>query len=149
MEGDFALYRHVVEREDIYNVLLHKLDSMGHKGLTRDAVKLALLRDVIAKKGNYPSPVESAFEALFPSVHRYIKWVNGDYHGQLIRDLQRAEADLVIGTLAPRLVKHKGLFFITLHDSVFAKESEIGIVREEFNNLIKDYGVRIRLKPAA
>jgi hypothetical protein len=75
-------------------------------GLSRDQVKLCFLRDVLAKRGRYPSVVESAFREDFPSVYRVIRWVNRDDHCALIRHLQRAEAWLVIDCVAPRLIGH-------------------------------------------
>ena len=55
----------------------------------RDAVKKALLRDVLAKKGLYPSPFEDVFQSIFPSVHQFVRWVNRKDHATLIRILQR------------------------------------------------------------
>lgn len=71
-------------------------------GLERDAVKLKFLRDVLAKKGRYPSEVEAAFGRAFPNVYRVIRQVNRHDHGELIRLLQRAESWLVIEQVAPR-----------------------------------------------
>jgi hypothetical protein len=60
---------------------------MDRTGLDRDLVKLAFLRDVLAKRGRYPSTVEQAFRAAFPAVYRYIRKVNYKDHGELIRHL--------------------------------------------------------------
>jgi hypothetical protein len=53
-------------------------------GLERDAVKLAFLRDVLAKRGCYPSVVEQAFRVAFPCVYGFIRWVNRRDHAELI-----------------------------------------------------------------
>ncbi len=55
---------------------------MGLTGLDRSSVKLAFLRDVLAKRGPYPSRVENAFQREFPGVYRFIRAVNQDDHGE-------------------------------------------------------------------
>src|SRR5208282_4105753 len=64
-------------------LLYERLVSLS--GLDRDTVKLAFLRDVLAKRGQYPSAVEDAFRAEFPTVHQAIRFVNRADHGELIR----------------------------------------------------------------
>ena len=77
---------------------------MDRTGLDRDRVKLAFLRDVLAKRGRYPSIVERAFGEMFPAVLRYIRAVNHTDHGTLIRHLQRLESWLVVEQVASRLI---------------------------------------------
>lgn len=91
---------------------------MADSCLSRDVVKLALLRDVLAKRGRYPSAVEEAFRDAFPTVLRVIRTVNREDHGELIRLLQRAESWLVVETVAPRLLRR--IPAVTLHDAIFS-----------------------------
>ena len=52
-------------------------------GLGRDAVKLAVLRNVLAKRGRYRSVVEQVFRESFPGVYRFVRQVNRDDHAAL------------------------------------------------------------------
>ena len=48
--------------------------------LDRDSVKKRFLVDVLAKRGHYPSAVERAFRAEFPSVYQIVRAINRDDH---------------------------------------------------------------------
>jgi hypothetical protein len=113
-------------------------------GLARDEVKLSFLRDVLAKKGRYPSVVESAFRDAFPTVHRIIRAVNRHDHGELIRLLQRAESWLVVETVAPRLIGRVPI--VTLHDAIYSRRREVGTVADAFHETFKDLGCSMGLK---
>jgi hypothetical protein len=113
-------------------------------GLTRDEVKVGFLRDVLAKKGRYPSVVESAFRDAFPSVLRTIRSVNSTDHGTLIRMLQKAEAWLVLGQVAPRLLGRVPI--VTLHDAIYSRRREVGSVADSFRDAFRDIGVSMGLK---
>jgi len=107
-------------------------------------VKLGLLRDVLAKRGRYPSLVESAFRQAFPSVYRIIRAVNRDDHGELIRLLQRAESWLVIEQVAPRLLGRVRV--LTLHDALFSRRRDVGTVADAFRAVFYDMGFSMGLK---
>jgi hypothetical protein len=117
---------------------------MADTGLDRDVVKLAVLRDVLAKRGRYPSAVESAFRAAFPTVHRIIRTVNRDDHGELIRLLQRAESWLVIEHVAPRLIGK--MPFMTLHDAVFSRRRDVREVADGFRTVFDELGFKMALE---
>lgn len=117
---------------------------MADTGLGRDVVKLALLRDVLAKRGRYPSVVESAFREAFPNVLRIIRTVNRHDHGELIRLLQRAESWLVVETVAPRLLKQ--IPAVTLHDAIFARTDGVEVVEETFRDVFEEIGFQFSLK---
>ena len=103
-------------------------------GLERDAVKLAVLRDVFAKKGRYPSSVESAFREAFPSVYAFIRQVNREDHAALIRLLQRddGERDSHVG-FRPKTLTNRG-------NTPLAIASSNGFT--EIVQLLKEYGAR-------
>jgi len=117
---------------------------MADTGLARDAVKLAILRDVLAKRGRYPSAVESAFRAAFPTVYRIIRAVNRDDHGELIRLLQRAESWLVIEQVAPRLIGKVPI--VTLHDAVFSRRRDVREVAAGFRKVFDELGFEMALE---
>ena len=117
---------------------------MAASGLDRDSVKLGFLRDCLAKRGRYPSVVEDAFRAEFPTVHRIIREINRLDHGDLIRMLQRAESWLVISQVAPRLVER--LPIVTLHDAVYSAVHDLGHVEAVFQETLANMGWRLSLK---
>lgn len=113
-------------------------------GMDRDAVKLGFLRDVLAKKGRYPSVVEAAFRDAFPSVYRIIRSVNQRDHGDLIRLLQRAESWLVIEAVAPRLLGRVPV--VTLHDAIFSRMRDVPVVLSAFRETFAKLGCSLALK---
>ena len=135
---DAALFADLARSGDLYEQL------MSVSGLDRDAVKLRFLVDVLAKRGRYPSAVESAFRKLFPSVYRSIKRTNRDDHGELIRQLQRMESTLVIETVAPRLVGR--IPVVTLHDAIYSRRPDVGTVVDAFGDVFDEIGFSMALK---
>ena len=113
-------------------------------GLTRELVKKRFLIDVLAKRGRYPSDVERAFRAEFPTVHRAIRYVNRDDHGELIRLLQRMEAWLVIEQVSPRLVGRVPV--VTLHDAIYSTGDGLRAVEAAFRETFDAIGCRLALK---
>jgi hypothetical protein len=144
----------LVQEGDLYNYLLVELQNQGIE-MTRDEVKKKLLCDVVAKRkanrfgAEYPSTVEDVFRDLFPTVWAYIREVNCDgwQHKNLIRELQQLESRLVIETVALDLVtRFPGVFFITLHDSIYTTEPYVECVRQAFQRAFDKTGFPMRLK---
>ena len=113
-------------------------------GLSRDVVKLALLRDVLAKKGRYPSQVENVFRREFPEVYAFVRRINHHDHAELIRLLQRRESWLVIHQVTPRLIGRVPV--VTLHDAVYSKVDKLPMVETAFNDTFDAIGFRMSLK---
>jgi len=139
--GFLRLYASLVLGGQLYEYL------MELTGLDRDTVKLAFLRDVLAKKGRYPSVVERAFRGAFPNVYAFIRTVNRNDHGELIRRLQRAESWLVIEQVAPRLIGR--LPVVTLHDAIYSTLRSLATVEEAFAEVFDAIGFRLALKREA
>ncbi len=116
-------------------------------GLPREFVKKRFLVDVLAMKGRYPSKVERAFQAEFPTVHRAIRYINRADHGELIRLLQRMEAWLVVETVSPRLVGRVPC--ITLHDAIYSTGPNLAAVESAFLETFDAIGCRLSLKVEA
>jgi len=110
----------------------------------RNSVKKRFLVDVLAKKGKYPSEVERAFRQKFPAVWEMIQQINSESHCNLIRLLQRAEAWLVIEQVSPRLVDRVPI--VTLHDAVFSRLQDLGVVEEAFAEALGRVGWKLSLK---
>ena len=113
-------------------------------GLDRDSVKLAFLRDVLAKRGRYPSSVEQAFRRAFPTVYSWIRMVNCRDHAELIRLLQRLESWLVIERVSPRLLGRVPC--ITLHDAIFSTCQSLPTIEQAFGETFDEIGFRLSLK---
>ena len=122
----------------LYEVLMERT------GLDRDRVKKGFLRDVVAKRGRYPSPIESAFRHFFPDVYRFIRSVNRDDHAELIRRLQCLESWLVVETVAPRLIGRVPV--VTLHDAIYSTYRSLGTVVAAFREVFDEIGCRLSLK---
>lgn len=141
--ADFELYRSLVQRGELYEVLLADL---GHS-ISRDNLKRRFLADVIAKRkasfrgGEYPSVVEDMFRERFPTVYRFIRAVNRDgyEHANLIRLLQRAESSLVIETVAADLLtRHPRMFCLTLHDEIHTTAEHLPKVEQAFRRAFEE-----------
>ncbi len=106
--------------------------------------KRRFLVDVLAKGRKYPSDVEDAFRACFPSLWHFIKRINANDHGTLIRILQRMEAWLVIETVAPRLMGR--IPIVTLHDAIFCGCDDIPVLEAVFEEVFGEIGFTPALK---
>jgi len=116
----------------------------GCFSLDRSSVKKRFLVDVLAKRGRYPSSVERAFRAEFPSVYRIVRAINRDDHAAAIRLLQRLESWLVIEQVAPQLLGR--IRFVTLHDAIYSRADELATVEGAFRAVFESIGFDIALK---
>jgi hypothetical protein len=144
---DFFLFRDSVLSGSLYEELIGRCFMAGVRmpEQPRDWIKKSFLRDVLAKKGNYPSDVERVFRRTFPSVYRMVRWINLLDHAELIRTLQRLESWFVIEQISPRLVK-KGVPFITLHDAIYGRASDVQIIASTFQETSDALGLRMSFK---
>jgi hypothetical protein len=143
---DFCRFRSLVLDGSLYDNLI-SLCSEADIVLAlpeRDSVKKAVLRDLLAKLGTYPCRFEDVFRTAFPSVHRFVRWVNRDDHATLIRLLQRFESWLVIENVAPRLVGR--IPILTLHDAIYSRVRDIELVEEAFAETFRDLGICLSVK---
>jgi hypothetical protein len=113
-------------------------------GLDRETVKVAFLRDILAKRGHYPSAVEQAFSVTFPTVYGFVRWVNRRDHGDLIRLLQRLESWLVVETVCPRLIGRVPV--VTLHDAIYSTQHDLAAVEGAFRDAFAEIGFSLSLK---
>ncbi len=144
----------------------------GYPALDRPVLKKRILQDVIAKAkpcntrkaraarqregivdavlsgAEYQSDVEDAFKRHIPTLYQFIRHVNknGWEHENLIRLLQRREADLVIHRVAPGVMAKHSWLVESLHDSIFAPADQIGEVEKEFRAAFAERGIEMALK---
>lgn len=131
--SDLDSYLPLVQTGRFYEYMQEQLLAYD---ISRDEIKRRFLVDVLAKKGNYSSTVENAFQQLFPSVHRFIQWTNrdGQEHANLIRLLQQAESSFVIETVCSELVtRHPRMFCISLHDAIYSTVGDVPRVEQAFH----------------
>ncbi len=114
-------------------------------GWTRERTKKGFLRDVLAKRGGYPSKLEDAFREAYPTVYAAVRQINKGNHCKLIRLLQGVEAWLVIEQVCPRLLDN-GVRCLTLHDAVYSQARMIDKVEEAFEETCDEVGFPLSLK---
>jgi hypothetical protein len=86
------------------------------------------------------------FASSFPGVWGFVRKFNRGDHGAILRELQRVESDLVIHQLGSRLAGNGP--FISLHDSVFCRRSDLPVVESAFEHVTAAVGFRVKLKVA-
>lgn len=141
LPADFLEWLSLVSDGSVYDVLS---DSLG---LDRDTVKHGMLVDVLAKKGDYPSVIEDAFKLRWPTVYGFIRRTNRKSRAELIRRLQRAEADLVIHTVAPRLVER--IPIVSLHDAIYGRLRDVDEIEQAFDGASDESGFKMAFKREA
>jgi hypothetical protein len=147
--SDFTLFESIALKGDIYSRIIADCTTAGvalpdAPEAARDRVKVLLMRDVLAKKKPYPSPFEDVFQQTFPSVHRFVQWINRENHAELIRTLQRLESWLVVENVAPRLV---GRFpIVTLHNAIYARIEDLPAVVDGFDETFAELGLPLKVK---
>jgi hypothetical protein len=113
-------------------------------GLLRADAKREFLVAILSPKRIYPCACRSVMEREFPSLMKFIKHVNRDDHGELIRTLQRLESWLVIENVAPKLVGKCN--FVPLHDAIYCKRSDLDLVRAAFEETFEEIQFQIAMK---
>jgi hypothetical protein len=119
-------------------------------------VKRLVLRDVLAKRGSYPSSFGTVFASEFPTVYQAVQWINScsspsdgcgrsSVHAKLIRILQRMESALVIENACPALLE-SGIPCVPLHDAVFCRASDANRAETIFLDVFRRSGVRLPVK---
>ena len=116
-------------------------------------VKVLMLQDVLAKKGNYRSDFEKVFRGEFPTVHRAIRSVVGasqsrdgfeKLHGALIRALQRFESWFVLEVVCESLVDR--IPVVPLHDALYGRIQDMPIIEGAFHEAFERLGLRLQIK---
>lgn len=121
-----------VVRDDVYTFLSDLW------GLSRDDSKVRFMKDVVAKRGSYPSEFRERFALEFPSIVDFIDWFNEDSHANLVCYLQRLEAWFVIEQVCPLLVDHVPV--VTVHDCLFCPDTRLGEVENAFASVSERLG---------
>ena len=137
-------YVGVVSSGQLYELL------QAESGLDRATTKRALLRDVFARRGRYPSPTRDAFGYYFPDLLRWIDRFNKHDHGALVRHLQRVESEFMIHLVGRRLALHAdSCSFISLHDGIYTTQECLACAEAAIQSAAAEIGFRYQAKSAA
>jgi hypothetical protein len=105
----------------------------------RSLFKIRFFKKVFYSKENpyYISEERKRFTELFPNVSQIISYYKKDDYRNLAISLQRAEAEIMINKVVPKL-SEKGIYALTIHDSILTTpdktETVKKIILKEFEN---------------
>jgi len=128
-------YKELTSRGELYEYLMKE---MGIKE-DRETFKKRFFGKICYCKENprYITRERKIFAKLFPAVSAIISYYKIEDYKQLAIKLQRAEADIMINTVAKKLAE-QGIFLLTIHDSILTTKENVEIVKEtiltEFKN---------------
>jgi hypothetical protein len=117
------------------------------RNLDRDDVKDGFMMHVLAKKGGYHSEFRNIFAERYPTVDAEIRRTNESDYRNLIRELQKLEAEFVLHNVAAGalLLPSKPLV-LTLHDCIICGDGETDVIKAEFERGFREIGYRMNLE---
>lgn len=136
---DILIYRESTSSGKFYEYLMDKLNIEEE----RSEFKVRFFKKIFFSKENpyYISEERKQFTELFPNVSQIISHYKKDDYKNLAITLQKAEAEIMINTIVPRLAE-KGIYCLTIHDSILTtlenSETVKKIILDEFK---KQYGL--------
>ena len=142
VEKELQLFRVLVESGKIYDYIMENINYQ----YSRDKFKKDFFKQVLfdSEKRNYK--LKGHFKKLFPFISQAIKEIKKSDYTNLPIQLQIAESQLMVESVVPRLMD-KGIFTITIHDSVMTTEKNIGIVEQTIlDEFEKQYQLRPKIK---
>ena len=142
VEKELQLFRVLIESGKIYDYIMENINYQ----YSRDKFKKDFFKQVLfdSEKRNYK--LKGHFKKLFPFISQAIKEIKKSDYTNLPIQLQIAESQLMVESVVPRLMD-KGIFTITIHDSVMTTEKNIGIVEQTIlDEFEKQYQLRPKIK---
>jgi hypothetical protein len=141
---DILIYRDNTSSGKFYEYLMDNLEIYEDRSL----FKVRFFKKVFYSKENlyYISEERKRFTELFPNVSQIISYYKKDDYRNLAISLQRAEAEIMINKVIPKLAE-LGIYALTIHDSILTTpdntETVKGIILKEFQN---QYGLAPTIK---
>jgi len=133
-QEDVGLYIDLVQQGQFYNYLM---DEFGIDENKRNWFKKKLFSEVFYSKTTDGKWVKK-FNSIFPNVFKAICYFKRENYKDLSLDMQKIEADLMIGNISKRLVE-ENIPFLTIHDSFLVHYEYIEkiklYIREAFKEL--------------
>jgi hypothetical protein len=103
-----------------------------------------LFSDVFYGRTRAVTPLTDLFRTEFPTVFDFICEQKSSGYQELARNMQRAEANLMIDTVCLRLMKHHPeIPVVTIHDSILTTAEHLPTVKR----IITEEFARMGLKP--
>lgn len=146
---DVADFCDRVANGELYETIMPLVESPSSVENHRKWVKRRILADVLAAtnlrsaKKRYPSEVRDAFGHLYPTVLGFIRRVNDQDQGELLRQLQKVESNFVLHTVGEQL---KPWPVVSLHDGYFAPVSALPAVLEALQCEQQKVGFRCQVQ---
>lgn len=130
---DIELYRDLTSKGMFYEYLMPYFLTNS-----RDEFKKNIFGRVFYNDENRHQYEEwFSFQDIFPNVAKIISWYKKDNYKNLAIELQRAEAEIMINGIVPRLAA-KEIFLLTIHDSILTTQENVEtvsrVILEEFQN---------------
>jgi len=132
---DILIYRESTSSGKFYEYLMDNLDIYED----RSEFKVRFFKKVFYSKENpyYINEERKRFTELFPNVSQIISYYKKDDYRNLAISLQRAEAEIMINKVVPKL-SEMGIYALTIHDSILTTPDKSETVKEiilkEFQN---------------
>jgi hypothetical protein len=142
MGNDVDLYQQLCQDGKLYDYISHKY------GLTREKIKKKMWTLFYGKRYYKKHILDEIFLKEFPTVYAVIIKKKNESNSEFAILLQKAEASLMIDTIAPILLE-KDIKFITVHDSFLVSQKDVDTVKEIMQNCFEErYGIvpMIRIK---
>ena len=110
-------------------------------------IKERFMSDILTMDagGTGYSLVEDIMQHHFPDVVEFCECANAEGVGNLVAALECLEAMLVIHGVVP-LLQGAGVPCLSAHGTIWAKRSDVGKVKEAFEEVFDDCGFRVPLK---
>jgi hypothetical protein len=124
---DILIYRDTTSSGKFYEYLMDNLEIYED----RSEFKVRFFKKVFYSKENpyYINEERKRFTELFPNVSQIISYYKKDDYRNLAISLQRAEAEIMINKVVPKLAAN-GIYALTIHDSILTTLDKSETVKE-------------------
>lgn len=130
---DIELYKELTSKGKFYEYLMPYFPNVSRQ----EFKKKVFGRIFYNGEKKYEYEEWFTFQDIFPTVAKIISYYKKDNYKNLAISLQKAEAEIMINRIVPRLAG-KGIYTLTIHDSILTTEGNTEEVKEiildEFKN---------------
>jgi hypothetical protein len=130
---DIGLYKRLTSNGKFYEYLMPYFPAVNREEFKKKVFGRIFYND--EKKYEYAEWL--IFKDIFPNVARIITHYKKDNYKNLAITLQKAEAEIMINRIVPRLAEKK-IFILTIHDSILTTKGNTDMVKkiilDEFKN---------------
>jgi hypothetical protein len=140
---DIRLYQELAESGLFYEFLIEKVVYAGD----RTKFKKQFFTDVFfSKVAKWSTPIKDAFIESFPTVYEIIVELKAKDYKQFAVSMQRLEANIMIDTVAKKMVK-AGKLILTLHDAIVCtNEDDLQLAEQLISDAMVKYDISPKFK---